>query len=64
MLEQGKKWYLSKSVWGSLMVVAGGIAQYAGYDLGGPEVNAEAIVQLIGGGLAFYGRVKAVEKIK
>lgn len=63
-LQNEKPWYQSKGVWGSVMVMASSLAAYLGYDIGGPDANAEAITALVGGVLAFYGRVKAVKKLK
>lgn len=59
-----KAWYKSKSIWGGIMTAVGAGAMMVGYDLGDPQEFAGAIVAAVGGGLAIYGRIKAVEKIK
>lgn len=64
MLQGNKKWYKSNGVWGGIMAALSGVAMMFGYDLGSPELWAGAITSLIGGVLAFYGRIKAVDKIE
>lgn len=58
-----KKWWESKGIWGSVAVVIGTVATMLGYDIGSTEGWANLLMQLIGGVLAFYGRIKAVKKI-
>ncbi len=58
-----KPWYLSKSIWGSLIVVAATITQMFGIDIGDPTGWLEPMMVLNGAILALYGRVKAVKKI-
>ena len=61
-----KKWYLSKGVIGGLVAGLATIAGLFGYNVGleGQEEITTGIVTLVGAGLAIYGRVKAVDKIK
>lgn len=62
-MEESKSVWASKTVWGSLAVVAVAVAQIAGFDIGAADGWAEGIVALVGGVIAIYGRVKAVKKI-
>lgn len=63
-----KPWYLSKTIWGSLISVAAALAGLAGITLDPVAQNAiaEAVVQLVaaaGALLAIYGRLSASEVI-
>ncbi|MEM7303616.1 MAG: hypothetical protein AAF468_21255 [Pseudomonadota bacterium] len=67
MLDQ-KPWYQSKTIWGSLVSVAAGIA--AGFqieiDMATQEVLSNALFQLVSAGgalLAVYGRIVAASRI-
>jgi hypothetical protein len=53
----------SKTIWGVLITISATVAQMAGWDIGNTDGLAEQIVALIGAGIAFYGRVYAVERI-
>lgn len=63
-MEVEKSAWASKTIWGSVAVVAVAVAQIAGYDIGDAEGWTAGIVSLAGGVLAIYGRIKAVKKIK
>lgn len=63
-----KPWYLSKTIWGSLISVAAALAGLAGITLDPVAQNAiaESVVQLVaaaGALLAIYGRLSASEVI-
>jgi len=67
-----KKWYLSKGVWGSILVVTAIILRLVGHEsiASAIENDQTAIVDwlsqaigLVGGLLAFIGRIKAETKI-
>lgn len=61
-----KPWYTSKTIWGSIVAIAALVAGAFGYSVG-TEAQGEivtAIIGIIGGALAIYGRVKAVDKVK
>ena len=51
----------SKTVWGGLLAIASGALGFFGYSIGIPD--QEAIISIIGGAIAIYGRVKASKKI-
>ena len=67
-MEEAKKWWQSKAVWGGLVAVLASIANAFGVAIA-PEVQgqvADLILTLVGAGggvLAIYGRVKADTKI-
>ena len=63
---QEKPWYKSKTIWGSIVAVLALAAGAFGYEVG-PEAQGEivtALIGVVGGGFAIYGRVKAVDKVK
>lgn len=67
MIEE-KPWYLSKTIWGSLIAVAAALLSAAGIDLdpGARDQVTEALVQLIGAAgalFAIYGRLSATDLI-
>jgi len=62
-LQDSKPVWASKTVWGSLAVLAVSIGHIAGVDLGDAGGWAEDIVLILGAGLAIFGRVKAVKRI-
>lgn len=53
----------SKTIWGAILSLVSVGLTAAHIDLGPVDGWAEAIVGLVGGVLAVYGRVKAVKKI-
>jgi hypothetical protein len=63
-----KPWYLSKTIWGSLVAIAAAIASAFGMPLGG-DLQAqlvEALLQVagaVGGLVAIYGRLTATDII-
>ena len=60
----GKKSALqSKSVWGSILVLAGLISTSLGWDIGDQNMWVNTILEFIGAGLALYGRIVAVKPI-
>lgn len=63
MVEE-KPWYLSKTIWGSLISVAAALAATLGIaiDAESQTAIAEAVVQIVGAAgalLAIYGRLTA-----
>lgn len=61
-----KPWYKSKTIWGSIVAVLALIAGAFGYSVG-PEAQEEivtALIGIVGGGFAIYGRIKAVDRVK
>ncbi len=61
-----KPWYKSKTIIGSIVAILALIAGAFGYEVG-PEAQEELVTALIGvvaGGFAIYGRIKAVDKVK
>lgn len=52
-----KKWYLSKTIWGVIITIIGMVIKYQI-----PDVSSE-IVEIIGLGLAVYGRVVSNTKL-
>lgn len=62
-MNEVKSIFASKSFWGSALVILSVAARSAGYDIGDTDGLANIVVELIGSGLAIYGRVKAVKKI-
>lgn len=63
-----KPWYLSRTIWGSLVSVAAAIGAAAGMQLDGHthEEIVQALVQLCGAAgslFAIYGRFSASERI-
>jgi len=68
-----KKWYLSKTLWGGLMILVATILSYFGYSVEETEANTfidallssvEAVANLVGIFLVFYGRIKATKVVK
>ena len=67
-MEDNKKWYTSKGVWGGVAAVVAGALGIFGFATGPAflEEAAElgvAVGGLIGGGLAIYGRLKATASL-
>lgn len=61
-----KPWYKSKTIIGSIVAILALVAGAFGYEFG-PEAQEGIVtgaVGVIGGALAIYGRVKAVDKVK
>ena len=63
-----KTWYTSKTLWGSIIAMLTGVATMAGLNLDATlqDQLAELVVglaNLIGGGMAWYGRVTATTAI-
>lgn len=68
-MNDGKKWYESKGVWGGIVAGLAGIAGLFGYTVGAEEQeNVAALivggVSVVGGILATLGRLKATKEIK
>ena len=61
-------WYASKTIWGSVIAVLAGVSTMFGLKLDAPlqdqlsQLLASA-GEIVGGALAFYGRVVATTKI-
>jgi hypothetical protein len=64
-MEAPKPWWQSRGIIGSLVTVAASLAALAGYalDVEGTTELALGLATLIGGALAWWGRVKAVRPI-
>lgn len=56
-MENVKPWYLSKTIWG-IIIAAAGLISKTFFNALIPDVSSE-IVEIIGLGLALYGRLKA-----
>lgn len=68
-MQQQKKWYQSKGVWGSLLAIIALAVGYFGYEFTpeSQESAALALSALVGAVmniLAIFGRVKATKQIK
>lgn len=65
MNDEEKKWYVSKSVIGSVVAILALIAGAFGYDVDteSQEQITLALIGVGGGVVAIYGRVKAVKKL-
>ena len=68
-MEDTKKWYMSKSVWGGMIAVAAAVAGAFGFSIGAEEQSilaesAVAVAGVVGAVVAVVGRVKASKKIK
>jgi hypothetical protein len=59
-----KRLWQSKTFWGGIIMGLNGIAKHFGYDLGDVSMWVDAITNLAGAALVFYGRIKAVTPIK
>ena len=53
----------SKTIWGSIMVLASTGATMMGYDIGDTDELVNGILALTGAGLAIYGRITAIKKV-
>lgn len=67
-MEENKKWWESKGVWGGVLAVVGGLLGVGGYVLGPEDIETlsaafASIGSAVGGILAVYGRVKASKKV-
>lgn len=62
-MEDFKKVWESKTLWGVVATVANPVAKKFGYDLGDFNAWIPDILLLGGAVLAIYGRLKAVKKI-
>lgn len=67
-MNEVKAWYLSKTVWASVVAVLTGVGGLVGLPLAGLDGNAlaEAIVQLaaaVAGIVALFGRLSADRRI-
>ena len=68
-MEETKKWYMSKSVWGGMIAVAAAVAGAFGFSIGVEEQSilaesAVAVAGIVGAVVAVVGRVKASKKIE
>ena len=68
-MEDTKKWYMSKSVWGGMIAVAAAVAGAFGFTIGADEQSilaesAVAVAGIVGAVVAVVGRVKASKKIE
>lgn len=68
-MEQTKKWYQSKTIWGSIITILSIVAGVAGYQID-PSMQQElvndfaGIGAIVGSLIAVYGRITANAKIK
>lgn len=67
-MESSKPWYLSRTVWASLVTVAAAIGGLMGMSIGASDqaLVTEALLQIVaavGGVIAVLGRLTATEKI-
>ena len=73
MENETKKWYLSRGIWGGILVVLGLVLQFFGIQLSAEEQNQisgliieiiAVVSELVGAILAIVGRVKAKTRIE
>jgi hypothetical protein len=63
-----KAWYLSRGVWGSVVVIGAMLLKQFGHDIS-PELQGQMVdfainaVTLVGGAVALWGRIKATKTI-
>ena len=66
-MDETKKWYQSKAVWGAIVAMIVTLLNSAGIDISGEQSNiVDVIMQLvgsIGAAIAIYGRIVAKAKI-
>lgn len=62
-MEEVKSMLYSKTIWGSLIAVAGALMGAFGLDASSLTGMESEIVTFIGSALAIYGRITAVKKI-
>jgi len=60
---RSKPWFMSKSLWGAVVVIVAAAAKVYGVDVGDEQGWLVDLMILNGGIFALYGRVKAVKKI-
>lgn len=72
-MDNAKKWYLSKTIWGGLSMAVGVALRYAGYEISNEDLNSavdgilaalSGVLEVVGLIMTIYGRVKATTKIK
>jgi hypothetical protein len=59
-----KPFLLSKTIWGAIIAMVGAVMNSMGFETSALSGLDGEIVTLIGGALAIYGRVRAVDKLK
>lgn len=71
-MESNKQWYASKTVWGGILAIVGGLAGLFGVVISEADIAelsdalavlGPAVASLVGGIGAIYGRYKAKGKI-
>jgi hypothetical protein len=67
-MESSKPWYLSRTVWASLVTVAAAVGGLMGMSIAASDqaLMTEALLQIVtavGGVIAILGRLSATEKI-
>lgn len=67
-MENSKPWYLSRTVWASLVTVAAAVGGLMGMSIGASDqaLMSEALLQIVtavGGIIAVFGRLSATDKI-
>ncbi|TPW29436.1 hypothetical protein FJU08_13955 [Martelella alba] len=68
-MEDVKKWYLSKTVWGAMITILASLAKIGGVDVDAgiqTEIlnSVMALVTAGGGLLALFGRISATKSLK
>lgn len=62
-MEEVKGMLTSKTIWGTIIMIAATVSQMMGWDIGDTNGLAEQIAALVGAVIAIYGRVVAVKRI-
>ena len=67
-MNETKKWYQSKTVWGSVVTIAAAVAGVFGYGIdadtqGRIVENISSVIAAVGGLFALFGRLVADKKI-
>lgn len=68
IMENSKPWYLSRTVWASLVTVAAAVGGLMGMSIGASDqaMMSEALLQIVtavGGIIAVFSRLSATDKI-
>jgi len=63
-MEQVKSALLSKTIWGAIVAVIGGVLSAGKFDITGLTGIDGEIVTFLGSAFAVYGRIVAVKKLK
>lgn len=65
-MNETKPWWKSKTLWGSVAVIASAVSSIAGYPIPAEVIGVglNQIVELVGGAFALYGRFVADKKLR